>query len=41
MVQHRGNTVKTEAVKMVFVQPEFYIGQEKMENLGLIVIKNL
>ena len=41
VVQHRSDTVKTEAVKMVFLQPELQIGKQEVQNTGLAVIKAL
>ena len=39
VVQHRGDTVKAEAIEMVFLQPELQIGQQEVQYTGSAVVK--
>ena len=38
-VDHRGHAVKTESVKVVFVQPELAVTQQEMQYFVLAVVK--
>lgn len=33
MVKHRGDTIKSEAIKSIFLYPPFQVGQKKSEHL--------
>ena len=40
MIEHAGDAVKAEAVKMIFFQPEAHVGKQEMDHAGFAVIKH-
>ena len=39
VIKHRSDTIKAEAVEMIFFQPVFAVGEEEVENLILSIVK--